>query len=245
MKQLRTIALASLCLLLGSGLPLHAREADTKASALVIAMGEKLKNAKTVKAKGTRHLDPALIRGSAARESVNFDLTLVRPGKIYVRTTNEVGPRRLIANGKKLILTDDTENLYATANAKGKSVDDLIEAIQDKLGFRPVLAEFLGSDPADDLLEGVTSQRVRGVEQVNGVKCTRLAFTQPDAKWDLWLAESDGLPRKIVVTYTSIKGSPKSMAIIHGWELDTKVPRKTFAFKPGKDAVEIPIIPTR
>ena len=231
--------------LLSTMVSVAAPAVDQKALAVVTSMSDKLKTAKTVKATGTRRLDPELIAGGVVKESVSFDLTLVRPGKICVKTTDAKGQRRLISDGKHLTLTDDTEKFYATVDAKGKSVDDLIAAIQGKLGFRPVLAEFLGSDPAKVLLDGVTAGSLKGEEVVEGVKCTRLAFTQPDAKWDLWVSASDGLPRKVVVTYTGIKGKPKATALITHWELGAKVPRKTFAFKPAPDYQKIEIIAAR
>lgn len=243
MQATRLLCTLSLGLLLiSSSVATAAPGIDPKAVAIVNSMSDKLKTSKTLKATGTRQLDPELVDGSPVKESVNFELTVVRPGKVLVRTSDSAGSRRVIANGKRLTLTDDAQNLYATVDAKFKTVDDVISAIHTKMGFRPVLAEFLGSDPAGTLLEGVTAGSIKGEAMVAGTKCTRLAFTQPDVKWELWV-DAENLPRKIVVTYFRIKGSPQASATINSWDLGSKVPRRTFAYKPTKDAQKIEIIP--
>jgi hypothetical protein len=191
---------------------------------------EKLRAAKTFHINGTRIADPALLPPGSTRESVKFDLEAIRPGSIAAKTMDASGTRHLIAGNGKITYYDEKARVYSSTDTKAATIEDLVDAIEDKFDVKMVVAEMLGADPRKTLLEGVTSGKVVGEEMVAGVLCTRLSFFQKDLAWDIWIAKGDALPRQTTVIYTSKPGQPRRTVTISRFRLNEVLPESNFVF---------------
>ena len=61
--------------------------------------------------------------------------------------------------------------------------------------------------------------------------------------WQIWIGESDGLPRKIVLTDKSLPGWPQYTAVLTKWNTEARFASSVFVFTPPKDARKIPVLP--
>jgi hypothetical protein len=63
------------------------------------------------------------------------------------------------------------------------------------------------------------------------VPCNHLAFVDKNVDWQIWIEDGQRkVPRKIVLTYKKIPGSPQFIAILKDWIFDQ--PFSHFLFKP-------------
>ncbi len=71
------------------------------------------------------------------------------------------------------------------------------------------LADFLTDAPNKAFLTGVTTGKQVGVVTIDGTACRHLIFSQPpDIQLELWVEQNEqSLPRRLIVTYTSLPGS--------------------------------------
>ncbi len=84
-----------------------------------------------------------------------------------------------------------------------------------------------------------------GLHEVDGVKSHHLAFRQDGADWQIWIQDGDQpLPRKIVITYKDLPGTPQFVAFLDKWNLSDRQPESVFEFKPPPNAsrVEMPVM---
>jgi hypothetical protein len=216
---------------------------EPKADALLTAMSTKLKSAQSLRASGTRKMDASLVPGGKVMESISFNLAMIRPNKISAIAKGADGSRRLIADGENVTLVDVKQNLYSTVSAPSDTVDDIADTLEEDFGFSPPLAEFLGEDPKESLLEDVKSSTLLDNKLVNGVACNGVAFTQKGMEWKLWIGEIDLLPHRIEIVYTGRAGSPRYEANITKWELGAAVCSSEFTFTPSRGAQKIEMIP--
>lgn len=215
---------------------------EPNAMAVLTQTTEKLRAAKTFHITGTRVADPALLPPGSTRESVKFDLEAIRPGSIEAKTMDDSGTRHLIAGNGKITYYDEKARVYTSTETKAKTIEALVDEIEDKFDVKMVVAELLGADPKEILLEGVTSGKVAGEETVGGALCTRLSFFQKDLAWDIWIAKSDALPRQTTVIYTSKPGQPRRTVTINRFRLNEVLPESDFVFRLPWGVQEVQVI---
>jgi hypothetical protein len=119
----------------------------------------------------------------------------------------------------------------------------MLDGLQEKYGFTPPVTDFLVQDPYADLTRGAQSGRLAGHESIGGEDCTHLSFTEADADWELWLASSDQLPRKFVLTQKNMSGQPRLEVVFTRWDLAPRLEAGTFTFKPPQGAERIEMLP--
>ena len=69
-------------------------------------------------------------------------------------------------------------------------------------------------------------------------------LTGDEADAELWVAVSDGLPRKLVATFKNLDGKPQLKVEFSKWNLAAPVTAANFTFTPPKGAQKIDMIPT-
>jgi hypothetical protein len=171
------------------------------------------------------------------------ELVLQRPDHLRVdMDLREGGRRRLLYNGKQIILEDLEHNVYATDPRTG-SVDDMVEFVSDRFGIPVALSEFLSPDLPKLLGEHLASARYVGEATLDGVRCDHVALRTEVGGMQLWIAQDESLPRRITITYEHKKGRPQFRARFTGWDLSPQITDATFAFDPPKDAERIAFAP--
>jgi hypothetical protein len=76
---------------------------------------------------------------------------------------------------------------------------------------------------------------------IDGVPCRHLLFAQPPGiEIELWLDKTEqSLPRRLVVTYRSIRGQPNFIAEFSDWNFAVTPTDADFAFKPPEGATQV------
>jgi hypothetical protein len=205
-------------------------------------MFDTLSKAQQFTFKATRQLDAALVIGGSVAESAQIDVAVSRPQRIRARSVSDASARVFYADGQNVSLTDEAMKVYATTPLAG-TIDEMVEAIDNRYGFTPPLAEFILNDPQKKFSTQIQGSQYRGKETLNGVECDRITLTGDIADADVWIAVADHLPRKFVATFKDREGSPQLTVDFADWNLAATLDESTFAFEPPKDAEKIEMAP--
>jgi hypothetical protein len=219
-------------------------EIEPAARELAKAVTEKLGGAQTIHLTAKHHLDPRLGVG-AKLEKGPLDITVQRPNKIYVVQAAGDQTRELAFDGKTLCLMHPQLKHHAMESLKAGSIEQFADRVDERFGFRPPVAELLAGDVASQLFVHVTSAKVSGTELVGWTRCERLHFEQPGMTGDLWVGVKDKLPRRYLLTFTNIKGSPTWDVRLSKWELNAPVDARLFARRPAADSSKIQMLKSR
>lgn len=85
----------------------------------------------------------------------------------------------------------------------------------------------------------VTSARITGTERVGWTRCQRLHLVQEGMTADVWLGEKDHLPRRYLLTFTSVKGHPTWDIRLSKWESNVPVDDSLFSKRPAADSQKL------
>jgi hypothetical protein len=62
---------------------------------------------------------------------------------------------------------------------------------------------------------------------------------------DLWVGVKDGLPRRLLLTFTDTAGHPTWDIRLKKWELDPPVDHKLFSKRPATGSQKVPMLKGR
>lgn len=170
------------------------------------------------------------------------EVTVRRPDRLAVDATGDDGKTRIAFDGKTLVLYSVNANRYASLTVPGP-IEQMLREASEKMGMDFPLADFLAERPAAAFLAGVSYGRVVGTASVDGVPCLHTLFAQPPGiELELWTEANDhALPRRLVVTYRSLPGEPRFIAIMSDWKLGITPPDAVFEFQVPADATKVGI----
>ena len=195
-----------------------------------------------------REMDPALIPGGVVAQSADVEVTVLRPNKVVAEAKSKKGTRHLYADGQTFSLLDAKMNLYATIPMH-KSIDGLVDEIDQIYGFVPPLAEFAVSNPYNEHRRQSTAVSYTGRSTVptgflnlGSVECEHLALTGKEADAEIWIGVNDHLLKKLVATFHR-DGKPQVRITFSSWNLAASVTDSAFTFTPPKGALKIPMRP--
>ncbi len=217
---------------------------DTKTDAVLTAMATKLAAAKTLRVRTTRTASPGFTVGLKVAESATGDIVVRRPDKLVARMQTNDGARTIGFDGSNVTVIDLAAGTHSTVKSQG-DIDHAVLGIQDIYGVAPPIAELLANRPRALLLDGVKSGKHAGIENISGVACDHLVFTQDRFSWQLWVATGDKLPRRIKFTYPNGEGGqPLTMtATIAKWQLDAPVSDADLRVKAPTNSRAVDMIP--
>jgi hypothetical protein len=217
--------------------------ADPKATEIVQRMAERIVAAERLRLGGEIAWDVVQADGQTLEFGATREVVLQRPDHLRVDIeVREAGKRRLLYDGKQIVLQDLEQNVYATAPRTGP-VDETVEFVSDRLGIPVALSEFLSPDLPKILSERLDSASYVGESTIDGARCDHVALRNEVGGMQLWVGQEDSLPRRITITYEQEDGRPQFRARLSGWDLSPKVKDSTFAFDPPKDAEKIAFAP--
>jgi hypothetical protein len=152
----------------------------------------------------------------------------------------------MIFDGQTFTVVDEENNLYSKAPLKG-SLNQIPANLERIYGFQPPLAEFIVSDPYQDIKHRVSgvSYLGKGSVRENGkaVPCHRIGLHGTAADAELWLGAADSLPRRLKATAKNSAGRDLLMDVdFLTWEMNPTLSGSTFQFQPRTGAGEIPMI---
>lgn len=224
-------------------LTLAASAAEPDAGKLLAQMSAKLAAARSYNFTAHREIAASLCAEGNLPEKARIAVNVQRPNHLAARAVTNHGTRRIVYNGRTLTVLDEKKNVYASVPMH-TSLDGLVATLDDKYGFTPPLAEFVVSDPARRVRENARSvayagrEKVGGVLGFGGVECDKLALKGREADAELWIAVSDGLPRKLVATFHRT-GQPQVRVDFASWDLAAPATSFAFALPPGAQEIEM------
>jgi hypothetical protein len=216
---------------------------DPRATEIVQRMAARIVAADRFRLGGEVAWDVVQADGQTLEFGATRELVLQRPDRLRVDIDlREGGKRRLLYDGKQVVLQDLEQNVYAVDPRTGP-VDEMVEFVSDRLGIPVALSEFLSPDLPRLLGERLDSASYVGESTIDEVRCDHVALRNEIGGMQLWVGQEDSLPRRIAITYEHEEGRPQFRARLTGWDLSPKVKDSTFAFDPPKDAEKIAFAP--
>ena len=216
---------------------------DPHAMEIVQRMAERIVAAERLSLSGEVAWDVVQADGQTLEFGATREVVLQRPDRLRVdMKLREGGQRRLLYDGKQIVLEDLEHNVYAIDPHTGP-VDDMAAFVANRLGVPVALSEFLSPDLPKLLSENLESASYVGESTIDEVHCDHVALRNDRVGMQLWVGQEDSLPRRITITYEQEEGRPQFRARLSGWDLSPKVKDSTFAFDPPKDAEKIAFAP--
>lgn len=170
--------------------------------------------------------------------SSSGQIKMTRPDKLHIRRTGGYADVDLVYDGKTVSLYGNNAKAYVQADAPG-TIDQLVEAIQDKTGASISGTDLLVSHAFDLMTSDVESSEHVGPAVVDGVECEHLAFRGHDTDWQIWIQTgAQPIPRKYVITSKTIAGAPQYTLRIKDWKTDP-VDADAFTFKAPEGATKV------
>jgi hypothetical protein len=216
---------------------------DPHAMEIVQRMAERIVAAERLSLSGEVAWDVVQADGQTLEFGATREVVLQRPDRLRVdMKLREGGQRRLLYDGKQIVLEDLEHNVYAIDPHTGP-VDDMAAFVANRLGVPVALSEFLSPDLPKLLSENLESASYVGESTIDEVRCDHVALRNDRVGMQLWVGQEDSLPRRITITYEQEEGRPQFRARLSAWDLSPKVKDSTFAFDPPKDAEKIAFAP--
>jgi hypothetical protein len=164
---------------------------------------------------------------------------MTRPDKLRIKRTGGYADVELIYDGKTVSLYGNNAKAYVQADAPG-TVDQLVDAIQVRVGGAMPGTDLLLSDAYDVLTSDVVEGHHVGQGVVDGVECEHLAFRGHDTDWQIWIQTgAQPIPRKYVITSKTLAGAPQYTLRIKEWKTDPITDADAFAFKAPDGATKV------
>jgi hypothetical protein len=118
--------------------------------------------------------------------------------------------------------------------------------VEERFGIEIPLGDVLVSDPYRNMMDNVETAEDLGKVMVLGAVCNHLAFTGANADCQIWIADGPKpLPRKIVINFKTIAGSPQVTQIFSDWDLLSPISDSVFAFVPPDGSSKIVVNPRK
>jgi len=159
-----------------------------------------------------------------------------KPAKIFMEYNTDYSSDKLLYNLNTVTLLDSTTNLYTKIEVP-ESINHALDYLSDMYGYAPPLSDFFYLYPYKKMIENVRASSYVGSSVVFGVRCHHLVFEEKDKDWQIWIEDGKRkLPRKLVITYKNVPGSPQFIAILKDWILNEPFSPKLFEQKLTKNA---------
>jgi len=226
--------------------PSRAAEApkiSAQAAEIVQRMAERIVAANRFRLGGEIAWDVVQPDGQTLEFGATREVVLERPDHLRVDIDlREGGKRRLLYDGKQIVVQNLESNVYAIDPWTGP-VDDMAVFVSDRLGIPVALSEFLSPDLPKLLGEHLASASYVGEATIDGVRCDHVALRNEVGGMQLWVARDDSLPRRISIAYEHEAGRPQFRARLTAWDLSPQINDATFAFDAPKDAERVAFAP--
>lgn len=168
-----------------------------------------------------------------------MDFAVQRPNELAVIYHSDLGGKQLWYKDGTLTIFDPPRMVYSSV-AVPSMIDGMLDHVSEMHNLTIPLSDFAASDPCKLLRKEITYGGYVGIGDVNGVQCDHVAFSSPTADLQLWLDRSGKtLPRKVVINYRSLPGSPEYIALLSDWKFPKQIPTSVFQPDLPKKAVQI------
>jgi hypothetical protein len=216
---------------------------EAKADELVHKMSEQLAKLSAFRLEAEILFDQLSPDGQKIQYSNRFTVAQKRPDQLIGELTGDMPGRRFWYDGRELVTLDSERNVYSVVPVTG-TVDAMLDHTMERYGWTIPLSDLLLSNAHEALTGEAQSGRYVGLHRVGEFKCHHLAFTQDDLDWQIWIDDDEqALPRKLVIDYRSLPGSPQFSAVIVKWDTKPELKADDFKFEPPPGATKIDMLP--
>jgi hypothetical protein len=165
--------------------------------------------------------------------------SIQRPDKAhfkYEKRSGEAG--ELVFDGSAIWAYDAEDNVYASIPQPG-DIDASLDFATTELGIPVPASDFFAADPSISLAEGVLAARDLGPSTLAGRPGRQIALRKSGVNYQIWVADGDALPTRVVITYTEEPGQPQFWAQFIQWDTSPPADKGAFDFQPPKGAERI------
>jgi len=168
-----------------------------------------------------------------------MNFALQRPDSLMVDYHSDLGGKQLWYQGDTLTIFDQPHAVYASMKVP-TSIDAMLDEVTQTEHLTLPLSNLAYSDPCARIRKAIIYGTYIGVNDVNGVDCDHIAFSSSNIDLQLWLDRSGKpVPRKIVINYRTVPGSPEYIAVLSNWKFPKQVSSSKFHADLPKDAKRI------
>ena len=240
---LLAIGMLALSVTVSTEVRAQAPAVDPAATQILKRMTDYLGSLKQFSVHTQNTLEDVLDSGHKVDFDVSAKVIVSRPNKIRAERKGDLFNQIFYYNGKTLTLYNPPDKVYATVPAPG-TFEGVFKFMYESLGFLVPVSDLVYGDAFPLLMQDVTSAVALGKTFIGGVKCDHLLFSRPGVDFQVWVADAGRpLPRKYVVTDTTIPTLLSVTTVMSDWNVAPAVADARFTFVPPKGTKAINFMP--
>lgn len=206
------------------------------------SMSDLLASAKGLSLRAEIVHDDALESGLLIQRNALLEVVADRPAHIHGMLTEGNERRKLWSDGKTATLYDVTRKVFTRTKVSGE-IGPTLDLLAEKYGLSLPLADLFYENPYEVLTANIGRAYYIGHSKVDGVTCHQLAVTQEAIDWQLWVdAGVRPVPRRLVLVYKLLPGSPRYMATVTSLDLRSSPMPGSFTPTLHDDAEEMELL---
>ena len=201
-----------------------------------------LSRARTVTYHAEITFDSVLPSDVKLQYAAELKAAIRRPNRLAINYKSDVGAKAIWYDGSTLTIYDPVHRVYAST-AVPDSIDAMLAQMAEEKNLSIPMEGFDSNNPCERIYRDVKSGKYIGINDVGGVDCDHLAFSQPEADWQLWIDHTGKpLPRKIVINYKKLPSEPQWAAVLSNWHFNRKLRASLFQPKIPKGVIKTSFI---
>jgi len=162
-----------------------------------------------------------------------------RPDKLRLTQKSDGTETTIWYDGKNVTLMPASQQFYASLPA-APTLNGTLPVLRDHLEVNQFVRTFLSDDPYAEFTDGLSTGNEVGFVDVRDQKVLQIAFTEPDASWQLWLSgPKPMLPSRLAVIYKTAPDAPRAALEFSDWNLNAGIPDQTFVFTKPAGAKQV------
>jgi len=219
----------------------EAKDIDPLALQVLKAATDPIRDAKTYSFRALVGTEQLGTNGQVITLFHITDATVQRPDKLYLDFQGQGQEVQFYYNAGLAALYTPSEKLYSSLPAEATIDAELEDLAKRRVPF-PV-KNFLQSDPYKSLTQNLKTAYVIGMVKIIDQPVHHLAFTEPDAEWQLWVIGGDNpRVRRLQVIDGSETYQPRLTIDFLDWNLKATPAADLFTFTKPADAHEVPLL---
>jgi len=216
---------------------------DPKADAILKQMSQTLGASKSFTFDVHAEFDQILPNEQKVQFAKNQKVTLRRPDKLAADVVSDADELKFRYDGKQVVLFNAQTKSWGAAAAPS-TIEQTLDLLAQKYGMVIPLADLAFDDPYKCMTEHVKAGLYLGAGYVFDEKCEHLAFQQESVDWQIWISQGEKpLPKKFVITFKQVLGSPQYTAYLNDWNLAANAGDDRFTFEAPAGSKQVEFAP--
>jgi len=219
--------------------PARAQQAaavDPKAIKALSQIGEKLRGLREYTVSADVKTRAPLASGQYKDFSGTAKYQVRAPDHLHASMRGIGFDRDIVFDGRTITVFSPAQKQYARIEAPG-TLSTLVSTVEQRTGFRMVLAQLFTWDDQARMLEGAERASYSGEALVGGRRCAHYSYKKAGIAWEVF-ADAQHLPCKLAFVDTRDAGLPGYTAELT-WVERATLPDSTFVFTPPAGAGEV------